>query len=332
MSTDDQSHRTLVPWEEEALLGALLLDRRQCVGMSDHVDRTDFATQALAEIFQVLVQSDGEPDVAEIRTHLAQNGILDPQAAGSLLARLLQSECSGFRAVEHALAVREAAQRRRMASLGQELTTAAQTSPEPPEAIIERIGSRIFEVAGHRQREKVIAVGDALAGVIARMTREQATDGGVTGIDSGFAQLNLLTGGWQPGAFNVIAARPSKGKTTLAMNAALRASRDGQVVYFVTAEMSASEITRTVLCNIGGVSSSVLRTGRLTTIDWQRITDAAESVRNLKLLLDASAAPTPAQIRNQAKRVALQHGRLDLIIVDYLQLVRGPRAETREQE
>jgi replicative DNA helicase len=234
--------------------------------------------------------------------------------------------------VPYARIVREAARRRALVRLGRTLGEAGAHESGDADELIERFGGEMFGIAEGAVESPVVPVGDILPGLVVRLGAQQNAQGGATGLDTGFARINKLTGGWQRGTLVVIAARPSLGKTTIALNTALHAARSGAIVYFVSAEMNPDELCCNLVCNVGGISSSSLRTGALSTIDLQRMGDAVGQLQSLKILFDGSASPTPMRIRSRAKRLALKHRRLDLVVVDYLQLVRGPRAERREQE
>ncbi|HYC78669.1 MAG TPA: DnaB-like helicase C-terminal domain-containing protein, partial [Planctomycetota bacterium] len=229
--------------------------------------------------------------------------------------------------------VREASIRRRLQGIASEMIAAAAVSPATSSDLIERFAKNISHLAERRGEDPVRRMADVLQEVVDAIEREQGTPGGLVGLDTGFATLNALTNGWQRGSLIVVGARPSVGKTTFALTTALHVAKGDKGVYLASAEMSAPEIVRNALCNLGRVSSSLIRSGRMTAIHWRRlVSDGAAAAFNLRFFLDDSPNPTVRQIRNRVRRLAAMPSGLDLVVVDYLQLLRATEGTNREQE
>lgn len=320
------------PEAEAALVGSLLMERAVGSEVDECVAASDFADVSLRKIFTAQRSRPEGLDLTEVRTLLQHQGDFDDVGGQVRFAELMEAVPSAHNATHYARLVREAAHRRRLEQIGRQLTADARSAPTTAAALIEGIGAELCRLDDAGSEDRLQHVSKVLQGVFDAIAREQETPGGVTGVDTGFHSINRLTGGWQRGSLIVVAARPSVGKTTLALTIALHAALREKTVLFVSAEMSAPEIARNTLCHLGPIDSSVIRTGRMTQADWSRLNDAANRCNGLTLFLDDSARPTPAMIRNRARRLKLSSSGLDLVIVDYLQLLGAAEGDTREQQ
>ncbi len=174
---------------------------------------------------------------------------------------------------------------------------------------------------------------DILNDTISKLMTIEDNGRGLTGVGTKFYKLDDMTGGFQPGDLVIVAARPSMGKTTFALNCALNASRDqGACVLFFSLEMGQHQILTNMLAAAEGIDASRIRRGTMTQVDHDRLNRAADSLYRLPFYIDSSTAVTPMMIRTKARRVKMRVGRLDLVVVDYLQLMNVPGAESRQQE
>jgi replicative DNA helicase len=237
--------------------------------------------------------------------------------------------------VEHyARIVREKAVRRRLLAAADAIRVEALTSDATAAEILDHAESAVFEIGEREGAQGTVAVGQVLEATFAQIEHRFENRGVLTGLDTGYYRLNDLTAGFQKGEFIVIAARPSMGKTTLALNIMLNAaiSEDARCL-LLSLEMGAEQIAQNMLCSLSGVDGNVVRKGNLTDRDWMRLNDAAGILHEKKILIDATPGLTPMSIRTKARRVAKKLKGIDLVIVDYLQLVASPpKSENRQQE
>lgn len=323
---------TIATAAEECLLGSLLMEPRIGAEIDEVVRAEDFALPAHRTIFRVLRATPDGLDAAEAQDRLRQSGELDGVGGMARLGEIMETVPSAWNAARYAKAVREAARRRALVQFAVEARNAAVEQPGDAATITEMLGAKLCRLTDSAPSAEPQLLSELFPDVFDSLGREQQATGGVTGVDTGFAALNALTGGWQLGALVLVAARPSVGKSTFGLTLGLHAADRARVVLLVTAEMSARELARNALCHLGRISSSVIRTGGMTKFEWERLGDAANRAEKLKLLLDDTPSPSPTAIRNRARRVKTKHGGLDLVIVDYLQLLRAQEGDNREQQ
>src|SRR4029077_1796551 len=195
--------------------------------------------------------------------------------------------------------------------------------------LVDEAEARVFEIAegGSRGRQGATAVRTLLPGVIDQIDEAYSNPGSLRGLPTGFTDFDKMTGGLRPGDLVIVAGRPSMGKTTLAVNmaeyAALRAADKRASVAIFSMEMPSEQVITRMLSSIGGVPLKNLRGGRISDDDWVRITSATSQLSEAKIFVDETPALSPTELRARARRVKREHG-LDLVVVDYLQLMQVP--------
>jgi replicative DNA helicase len=203
---------------------------------------------------------------------------------------------------------------------------------ETVEDAIDRAEQRIFQISQAGQRKGFIWIKEVLWPAFEQIEKLQQAKGAVTGVPSGFPDLDKLTSGFQPSDLIVVAGRPSMGKTSIVINFIQHAAIEcGTPVAFFSLEMSKESIVQRLLCSEGRVNSSRLRTGGLTDQEYMQLATAAGHLNTAPIWIDDTAAITALELRAKARRLKAEVD-LGLIVVDYLQLMRGPRAENRVQE
>ena len=312
---------------EQSLLGGLMLDQRAWDQIADIVSAEDLYRADHRLIFSAvaaLVERNQPPDAVTVSEHLQRLGELE--AAGGLpyLARLVQDTPSAANIRAYARIVRERAMLRQLIEIGGDIAASAHGSEGlSVDEIVDAAEQKVFEIAdrGQRRGAGFKSLKQILPGTIDRLDMLSHSTSEITGISSGFAEMDRMTAGLQRGELIIVAGRPSMGKTTLAMNIAENAAIGGQVPTAIfSMEMSAEQLSFRMIGSIGRVNQTRLRTGKVTEQDWSRIDSAVSLMSAAPIFIDDSGALTPTEVRARARRLKREHG-LGLIVVDYLQLM-----------
>jgi replicative DNA helicase len=228
--------------------------------------------------------------------------------------------------------VDETAVRRRLLRAGTEVGSIAMQSDVPVAEVLDQAEARVFQVAERRVGDGLMPVGPMLQTALERIEDLGSRGDEITGLSTGFRDLDRSLAGLQPANLLVIAARPSMGKSAFALNIAQNVAERGSPVAIFTLEMSREEVVARLLSSMSSVDSHKLRTGQLGPELWQKVVREASRLYQMPLYVDDSADLTVTAIRAKSRRMARRHG-LGLIVIDYLQLMSGPsRSENRQQE
>lgn len=322
---------------EMSVLGAVLLDVEALGNIAAMLQPDDFYQDAHKTIYETIIGLDAQsiaPDLVTLCEALERNEQLDRIGGKAYLVELLEVLPSAANAEFYAKIVREKSVRRQLLRAADTIRTEALTSPDTAVEVLDRSEQAVFDIGEKEGAQGTVAVGQVLESTFAAIEQRFEQRGVLTGIDTGFYRLNDMTAGLQRGELIVVAARPSMGKTTLALNVCLNAAIavDARCL-FISLEMGAEQIAQNMLCAVSGVDGNVVRKGNLTDRDWVKLNDAAGILHERKILIDATPGLTPMAIRTKARRVAKKLGGIDLIVIDYLQMVGSPpKAENRQQE
>jgi replicative DNA helicase len=271
-----------------------------------------------------LVERNQPPDAVTVSEHLQRNGQLEAAGGLQYLARLVEDTPSAANIRAYARIVRERAMLRQLIEIGGDIAASANSSEGlSVEEIVDLAEQRVFEIAdgGQRRGSGFVALKQILPKTIDRLDVLSHSTSDITGISTGFTEMDKMTSGFQPGELIIIAGRPSMGKTTLAINIAENAAIGKQVPAGIfSMEMSAEQLSFRMLSSIGRISQTRLRNGKLSDEDWPRVDSAVSMMSNAPIFIDDGGALTPTDVRSRARRLKREHG-LGLIIVDYLQLM-----------
>jgi replicative DNA helicase len=312
---------------EQSLLGGLMLDQRAWDQIADVLTVDDLYRADHRLIFSAvadLVERNQPPDAVTVSEYLQRNGQLE--AAGGLpyLARLVEDTPSAANIRAYARIVRERAMLRQLIEIGGDIAASANASTGlSVEEIVDLAEQRVFEIAdgGQRRGTGFVQLKQILPKTIDRLDVLSHSTSDITGVSTGFTEMDRMTSGFQPGELIIIAGRPSMGKTTLAINIAENAAIGKQVPAGIfSMEMSAEQLSFRMLSSIGRISQSRLRNGKLSDEDWPRVDSAVSMMSNAPIFIDDGGALTPTDVRSRARRLKREHG-LGLIVVDYLQLM-----------
>ena len=315
---------------ESSVLGGLLLDNGAWDRVSDLLSDADFYRYEHRLVFGAvgsLINASRPADVITVFEQLQSLGKADEVGGLSYLNSLAQYVPSAGNIRRYAEIVRERSILRKLVSASDEIATNAFNPQGRPVAeIVDEAEQKIFNIGeqGSRMKQGFQPMETLVISLMDRVQEMADNPNDVTGVPTGFYDLDRLTAGLQGGDLIVLAARPSMGKTALAINIAEHvALNEGLPVAVFSMEMGAAQLAVRIVGSIGRIDQSHLRTGRLTDEEWPRLSEAIEKLRNISLHIDESAGLTSSQLRANARRLARQCGQLGLIVVDYLQLMSG---------
>src|SRR4051812_36947986 len=314
---------------ESSVLGGLLLDNEAWDRMGDLLTESDFYRYEHRLIFAVvgaLVNATKPADVITVYEQLQAQGKADEVGGLAYLNSLAQYVPSAANIRRYAEIVRERSILRKLVSASDEIATAAfNTQGKGVDKILDDAEQRIFNIGeeGSRMKEGFRDMKTLVVELMDRVQEMADNPNDITGVPSGFYDMDRMTSGLQAGDLIVIAARPSMGKTSLAINIAEHvALNEGLPVAVFSMEMGASQLAIRIVGSIGRIDQTHLRTGKLTDDEWPRLTEAIEKLRNISLHIDETPGLTVSELRANARRLARQcGGKLGLIVIDYLQLM-----------
>lgn len=322
---------------ERAVLGAVLLEGRETLPRVVELLRaSDFYTEAHRTIFETMLRlfDRGEPvDLITLSEELRRSGALEAVGGPAALALLVEHASIAAHLASYGSIVRDMAVLRELIQTSTQIIAQAFDAKEDVQALVDDAERRIFGLAERRLEGSALPVGKILRNTFEYIERLYERKEHVTGVATGFEKLDVETSGLQPSDFIIIAGRPSMGKTAFALNIAQHAgvALRGRVL-ILSLEMSAAQLVQRMLCSEAKVDSQAVRTGHLTAADWHRLTAAAGRLSEAGIFIDDSPGVTVLEARAKARRMKAEHG-LDLLVIDYLQLMRGRASmESRQQE
>ncbi|MBM4274868.1 MAG: replicative DNA helicase [Deltaproteobacteria bacterium] len=325
------------PEAEQSVLGAIIVRPEVMDQVADLLSPEDFYREAHSRIYQAILDlyRRGEPiDLVTITALLKERGQLEGAGGPGFLVGLSEQVGFAVNAQHYAGLVHNKAVLRRLLDCVQGIAAQCLSPVEDVEEFLDAAEQKVFQVAESKIRPGFNLVGKLVEMEIATLEAIWHRDKGrITGVPSGFKDLDNLTAGFQNSDLIILAARPSMGKTALALNIAFNASYDHQVpVAFFSLEMSKEQLVRRLLSSEGSIDANHLRRAFLTDDEWQRIQEAAGRLLDAAIYIDDSPAATVLEVRAKARRLKAE-GKLGMVIVDYLQLMKGRHdAPNREQE
>ncbi len=319
---------------EESVLGAIMLSAEAANLVMDKLEPEDYYVPAHQTIFDVIVQlyNGNQPiDPLTVSDALHRKGDLERVGGARYLTDLMEAVPTASNIEYYAEIVEEHALRRRLISAGGQIGDLAVMTDVEIGAVLDRAEQAVFGVGERRIGDGLVAMSPLLHSTLEVIEEMEARGSELTGLATGFRDLDRRLAGLQPANLVIIAARPSMGKSAMASNIATNVAMSGGTVAMFSLEMSREEIVQRLLCSVGRVDSMKLRTGQLGPQLWQKVVHAASRMYRAPIYLDDSGQLTVTDIRAKCRRLKRQHG-LDLVIIDYLQLMSGSARENRQQE
>ncbi|CAM3546274.1 replicative DNA helicase [Halomonas lysinitropha] len=315
---------------EQSVLGGLMLDNQAWDNVADRLVADDFYRYEHRLIFNVMASlaEVGRPlDVVTLSEALEGRDQLDTVGGLAYLAELARSTPSASNIRAYADIVRERATLRKLIRAASQIADGAFTPQgRPADELVDEAERLVFQISEERPKSGgPIGMSELLTKAVDRIDELFNLQGEMTGLSTGFRDLDEMTSGLQPSDLVIIAGRPSMGKTTFAMNMVEHAviASDRPVMVF-SMEMPADSLMLRMLSSLGRIDQTRVRTGQLEDEDWPRLTSAVNLLKDKQLFIDDTAALSPNEMRSRIRRVVREHGNLSLIMIDYLQLMQIP--------
>lgn len=315
---------------ERSVIGGLMLDPQAWEKVSELVMSDDFYRPEHRAIFAVIARlaDDSEPaDVVTISERLDKRGELEEIGGVAYLIEVVESTPSASNIASYAEIVRERSILRRLISTTNDINSRAY-QPEGMTAaeVLEDAERQIFQLAeGGDKKGGPRIVADILSKTVDKIDELYHQEGSITGLSTGFTDLDAMTSGLQPSDLIIVAGRPSMGKTTFAMNLVENATMISEIpVVVFSLEMPAEQLMMRMLSSLGRIDQTRMRSGQLVQEDWDKLMSAVKMLKDRKLFIDDTAGISPTEMRSRVRRIAREHGGVAMIMIDYLQLMQIP--------
>ncbi len=309
---------------ERAILGAVMIDGDAMMNVTDILRPDHFYKEAHKEIFDaaLTLYQDGEPvDLVTVGELLKRRKTLEAAGGRAYLGELTGAVVSTANVEQYARIVEEKSVLRSLIKASSEIVEEGYSSERETGEILEDAEKKIFDISQKRQHKNVTHIREVLDRNLAHIQELSKQAGELRGITTGFADLNQLTSGLQKSDLVIIAARPSMGKTAFALNIAVNAAKAGGKVLLFSLEMSEELLTERMLSAESLVEIKKLREGNLEEEEFQKLSDGSERLNGLEIYIDDTPGIAPTVIKNKCKRMIMEKKGLDLVVIDYLQLM-----------
>ena len=317
---------------EESVLSAILVDNNVLLDVIEILSPDDFYRSAHQKIFAAITElfDKGEPiDLVTLANKLNENGCMEEIGGASYLAKLVDAVPLAVNALHYGKIIHDKAALRRLIEKANAIAKRCFEDRGDVDEIIDYAESSIFEISERKTRQAFYPISKIILGNIETLEENQGNHSLVTGVPTGFTQLDSMTSGLQGSDLIILAARPSMGKTALALNIARNAAINGNVPSAIfSLEMSKEQLSLRMLCSEASIDSSRLRGGFFSMDDWHRLTDAAGTLSDAPIYIDDSPSLTAMDIRAKSRRLKMEKN-IGLVIIDYLQLMQGKAGTER---
>ena len=321
---------------EEALLGGVMLDNEALIQATDFIKEVDFYRPGNREIFKSILAlaKNNEPiDLVTVADHLKQRQKLDEVGGSGYLSSLVDNVHTAANLTAYARIVKNKSLLRSLITTSTDIIERSYGEIEDVDALVDQAERSILEVARDRGQSEITPINEIVKISFARIDAAYRSNSTITGVTTGFSGIDTITSGFQRSDLIIIAGRPSMGKTSLALNIAQNSAADPESnskVAFFSLEMSKEQLVTRLLCSQSEINSKSLRGGLLKDEEWPRLLEAASVISELPLYIDDTSAISVMGMRAKARRLKNDKG-LDMVVVDYLQLMHGD-GESRERE
>lgn len=321
---------------EQSVLGAIIMDHEAITVASEIVRPMDFYRPDHQEIYGAVMDlytSNSPVDLVTIQNRLSEKGVLEQVGGISYLAELATIVPTTAHIKQYAKIVEEKAILRRLIKASQEIAAKGYEGEDKLDEIMGFAEKQVFDIIQNRHTEDFSPINEIIVTAIERIEQAHVTKGGITGVPTGFVDLDYKTAGMQPSDLILVAARPSMGKTAFSLNVIQTAAiKHNKKVAVFSLEMAKDQLVNRMLCAEAMVDAQKVRTGNLDPQDWDRIAQAIPVITAADIYIDDTPGITVMEMRAKCRRLKLDKG-LDLIMIDYLQLMSGnSKSDSRQQE
>ncbi|HCQ89479.1 MAG TPA: replicative DNA helicase, partial [Clostridium sp.] len=320
---------------EQSVLGSMLIDKAAIAAAAETLEGEDFYRDSHKIIFKSikeLYQKDIPVDMITLIEHLRSTEKLDEAGGISYITEISGSVPSTANLTSYIQIVEDKSILRRLIRSATEIIETSYNKQDDVDAVVDLAEKNVFNISEKKNTSDFESMSTVLERGFEEIERIYNNKGETTGVPSGFKDLDEKTSGFQSGDMVLIAARPSMGKTTFALNLAQHAAlRAGKSVAIFSLEMSKEQLAYKLLCAEANVDMLKLRTGNLDERDWENIARASGPLADAKIFIDDTAGVSIMEMRSKCRRLKMEHG-IDMILIDYLQLMSGSGGESRQQE
>ncbi len=322
---------------EQSVIGSMLMDRDAVMVASEILTGEDFYQKQYGVVFDACVRLFGrdEPvDLVTLQNELRSLDVPEEVSSMEFVREILERVPTSANVKYYANIVAEKSTLRKLIRLNDEINNLCYAGTEPLETVLDQTEKKVFDLVQRRNAGDFVPIKQVVLNAIAKIEAASRTKGNVTGIATGFKDLDYQTSGFQPSDLILIAARPSMGKTAFVLNIAqYMAFRSGETVAIFSLEMSKEQLVNRLLSMESGIDAQKLRNGNLSDTDWERLVEGAEGVARSKLIIDDTPGITLAELRSKCRKYKLEN-KLGIIMIDYLQLMSGGgrSSDSRQQE
>ena len=321
---------------EQAVIGAMLMDKDAIVTSSEILTGEDFYQSAYGILFDSIVElfNQGKAvDLVTLQERLKGKNVPTEVSSLEYVRDLITAVPTSANVKYYAEIVSEKAVMRRLIKLNEEIENMCYSGQEPLESILDLTEQKIFKLVQQRNTENYVPIKEVVLSALEQIEKASRTSGSVTGIPTGFLDLDYKLSGLQPSDLLIVAARPAMGKTAFVLNIAQHISfKVNKKVAIFSLEMSKEQLVNRLFSLEAQVDAHALRTGNLKDNDWEKLIESAGIIGKSNLIIDDTPGISISDLRSKCRKYKLEHG-LDVIIVDYLQLMTGrSKSESRQQE
>ena len=323
---------------EQSVIGSMLMDREAVIAASEIITGSDFYQQQYGIMFDAMVElfNEGKPvDLVTLQDRLKEKDVPPEVSSLDFVRDIITIVPTSANVKSYATIVSEKAVLRRLIKTTEEIANTCYAGKEPLENILADTEKSIFDLLQNKGGQEFVPIKQVAINVLEKIEDAYKNQGTVTGIPSGFIDLDYKLSGFQPSDFILIAARPSMGKTAFVLNIAQHvAFRQNKAVAIFSLEMSKEQLVNRLFSLESHVDAQILRTGNLSDTDWEKLIEGAGTIGSSRMIIDDTSGITISEMRSKCRKYKLEMG-LDLIIIDYLQLMSGSNSrknESRQQE
>lgn len=321
---------------EQSVIGSMLMGRDAILVASEILTSDDFYQHQYGVVFDAILElfNSGQPvDLVTLQNRLKEKGVPPEISSMEFIRDLLAAVPTSANVRQYATIVSEKAVLRRLIKLNEEIANTCYLNQESVEVILEETEKKMFQLLQRRNTGDFVPIRQVVLNTLENIERASKTKGNVTGLPTGFIDLDYKTSGFQPSDFILVAARPSMGKTAFVLNIAqYMAFHDNKAVAVFSLEMSKEQLMNRLFSLESSVNSQNLRTGNLKDEEWSKLIEGAGIIGESKLIIDDTPGISIAEMRSKCRKYKLEVG-LDIIIIDYLQLMSGSgKSDSRQQE
>ena len=320
---------------EKSLLGAIIIENSLLNQALEGLSEEDFYRDAHRRIWKAienLFEKSQTIDLVTLKNELAGSGELDAVGGGAYVASLVDGVPRMSTLEFYIKILKDKTTLRKLIQLSTDLIAECQSQEEPTETILDTAEQRMLEISDVHLRRGFVSIKEISKETFTLLDAIYEKKTAITGLQMGFRDLDELTSGLQNSDLIILAARPSMGKTSLALNIAMHIAKTGKSIGFFSLEMAREQLVLRVLCSESRINSHKIRSGHIDNRDWQQLSRALATISGLKFFIDDTPGVAPLEMKAKARRLKNEHG-LDVLLIDYLQLMRGGgKFENRVQE